>query len=124
MIKSIILVFIGGGVGSVCRFLISKINYFEKTEFPYSTLIVNIIGCFLIGFFVGLVIKNFSNTSPLFILFCIGFCGGFTTFSTFGYEVVKLITDNQYLNIFIYVSSSVIIGVIAVLVGIKIAKYL
>ena len=124
MIKNILLVFIGGGLGSVCRYLISEIFYFKKFVFPYSTFITNLLGCFLIGLALGWSIKNSNLDSSLIILFSVGFCGGFTTFSSFSYESLTLINNNQLLNLFIYIFSSILIGIFAVFVGLKISKYL
>ena len=124
MIKNILLVFIGGGLGSVCRYLISEITYFKKLIFPYPTFITNLLGCFLIGLVLGWSIKNSNIDSSLIILFAIGFCGGFTTFSSFSYESLTLINNNQLLNLFIYIFSSILIGIFSVFVGLKISKYL
>lgn len=124
MIKNILLVFIGGGLGSVCRYLISEITYFKKLIFPYPTLLTNLLGCFLIGLILGWSIKNSNIDSSIIILFTIGFCGGFTTFSSFSYESLTLVNNNQLLNLFIYIFSSILIGIFAVFVGLKISKYL
>ena len=124
MIKHLLLVFIGGGLGSVCRYLISEITYFKKLIFPYPTLLTNLLGCFLIGLILGWSIKNSNIDSSLIILFTVGFCGGFTTFSSFSYESLTLINNNQLLNLFIYIFSSILIGIFAVFVGLKISKYL
>ena len=124
MIKHLLLVFIGGGLGSVCRYLISEITYFKNLIFPYPTLLTNLLGCFLIGLILGWSIKNSNINSSLIILFTVGFCGGFTTFSSFSYESLTLINNNQLLNLFIYIFSSILIGIFAVFVGLKISKYL
>ena len=124
MIKNIFLVFIGGGLGSICRYLISEIIYFKKFIFPYPTFITNLLGCFLIGLVLGWSIKNSNIDSSLIILFAVGFCGGFTTFSSFSYESLTLINNNQILNLFIYVFSSILIGIFSIFIGLKISNYL
>tara|TARA_B100000575_G_scaffold286527_1_gene283449 strand:+ start:2590 stop:2964 length:375 start_codon:yes stop_codon:yes gene_type:complete len=124
MIKNIFLVFIGGGLGSICRYLISEIIYFKKFIFPYPTFITNLLGCFLIGLVLGWSIKNSNIDSSLIILFAVGFCGGFTTFSSFSYESLTLINNNQILNLFVYVFSSILIGIFSIFIGLKISKYL
>ena len=124
MIKNIFLVFIGGGLGSVCRYLISDLNYFKKFVFPYSTLLTNLLGCFLIGLALGWSIKNSDINSSLIILFTIGFCGGFTTFSALSQESLTLINNNQLTYLFFYVFSSILIGIFCVFLGLKISKYL
>ena len=124
MIKNILLIFVGGGLGSVCRYLISQIAYFKKFDFPYPTLVTNIIGCLLIGLALGWSIKNSNADSSLIIMFTIGFCGGFTTFSSFSQESLVLINNSHYNYLFFYVLSSVLIGILSVFIGLKISKYL
>ena len=124
MIKNVLLVFIGGGLGSVCRYLISDINYFKKFLFPYPTLLTNLLGCFLIGLALGWSIKNSNIDSSLVILFTVGFCGGFTTFSSFSQENLTLINNNQLTYLFFYVFSSILVGIFSVFLGLKISKYL
>ena len=124
MIKNILLIFVGGGLGSVCRYLISQIAYFKKFVFPYPTLVTNIIGCLLIGLALGWSTKNSNTDSSLVIMFIIGFCGGFTTFSSFSQESLVLINNSHYNYLFFYVLSSVLIGILSVFIGLKISKYL
>ena len=124
MIKNILLVFIGGGLGSVCRYLISEIIFLKKFDFPYPTFISNVLGCFLIGLALGWSIKNSELNSSLIILFTVGFCGGFTTFSSFSQESLNLINNNQFFYFFSYLILSITIGVLFVFIGTKIGKYL
>ena len=124
MIKNILLVFIGGGLGSVCRYLVSEIIFLKKFDFPYPTFISNVLGCFLIGLALGWSIKNSELNSSLIILFTVGFCGGFTTFSSFSQESLNLINNNQFFYFFSYLILSITIGVLFVFIGTKIGKYL
>lgn len=124
MIKNILLIFVGGGLGSVCRYLISEIVFFKKFNFPYPTLVTNLIGCLLIGLALGWSIKNSNTDSSFVIMFTIGFCGGFTTFSSFSQESLVLINNSHYNYLFFYVLSSVLIGILSVFIGLKISKYL
>ena len=124
MIKNILLIFVGGGLGSVCRYLISEIVFFKKFNFPYPTLVTNLIGCLLIGLALGWSIKNSNSDSSLVIMVTIGFCGGFTTFSSFSQESLVLINNSHYNYLFFYVLSSVLIGILSVFLGLKISKYL
>ena len=117
MIKNILLIFVGGGLGSVCRYLISEIVFFKKFNFPYPTLVTNLIGCLLIGLALGWSIKNSNSDSSLVIMFTIGFCGGFTTFSSFSQESLVLINNSHYNYLFFYVLSSVLIGSLSVFRG-------
>lgn len=122
MIKSILLVAIGGGLGSVLRFitnlLIAK-NLPEKLHF--ATLIVNMIGCLAIGFFIGYISKQ-SETEHLKLLLITGFCGGFTTFSTFGFENYSFIQSGNIITSLLYMAISILVGILFVGLGIYLAK--
>ena len=90
--KMIILIALGGGLGAVCRYLLSKVmGTLLGTSFPFGTLVVNIIGAFLIGF-IGFILfeRTFHLGAELRALIIIGLLGGFTTFSSFSYETVLL----------------------------------
>ena len=81
----------------------NAVNYFKKFVFPYPTLLTNLLGCFLIGLALGWSIKNSNIDSSLVILFTVGFCGGFTTFSSFSQENLTLINNNQLIYLFMFV---------------------
>lgn len=120
--KQALLVFFGGGLGSVLRFLISKpLNVFFHNFF-LGTFVVNIIGCLLIGVILGLSsrgnILSFNNT----LFLATGFCGGFTTFSAFAFEKHTLLKDGELLNLTLYTIASLVIGVLAVALGIWLSK--
>lgn len=123
MIRNLLLVFIGGGLGSSFRFIISK--YLNTSSIiPYGTSLVNIVGSLLLGIILGWAIKSNSLNSPLNLMLSIGFCGGFTTFSTFSFENYSMIRSGDYLNFSIYFFGSIILGILAILAGVLISKYL
>lgn len=117
--KELLLVFIGGGMGSVSRFLIH--TFFQKiSSAPIGTLIVNIVGSLIIGYLISAYSVDKSHWSRL--IFVIGFCGGFTTFSTFSVDVITLIKEQSFLLAIIYALISVILSVFATFIGFLIPK--
>jgi CrcB protein len=116
---NILLVGIGGFIGSVMRYLLS--GYVQQATksvgFPFGTLAVNVVGCFVIGFIAQLVEARgaFGSETRAFIFF--GVLGGFTTFSTFGNETLNLARGSQMLNAFANIGANVILGLIAVWLG-------
>lgn len=112
-----IVVGLGGFIGAICRYLIGLIPLKEGYIFPIKTLVINIVGSFIIGMIAALAVKN-SSWNPRMILFIkVGLCGGFTTFSSFALETNDLIENGNMTIAFLYVILSVIIGVIAVFAG-------
>lgn len=120
--KPLLLVFLGGGTGSIARYLISKYLNDVSSGIPYGTFAANILGSLFIGIILGLALKNntISENSVLFL--ATGFCGGFTTFSTFAYENHMLLKSGDFINFFIYTIGSFIIGFLFVFLGMFIAK--
>jgi len=121
--KSFLLVFLGGGIGSSCRFLISNILNYNYKSFHYlGTFSVNIIGCILIGIVMGFLQKENNFNQNYLLLFSSGFCGGFTTFSAFANENLDLIKSGNFSVFIVYVISSVIFGIAAAYLGYLIVK--
>ena len=117
MAKDIILVGIGSGIGGICRYLISLFMSQARNGFPWGTFMVNVAGCLLIGILWG-VTSRLQNISPsLSLLLMTGFCGGFTTFSTFSKEGLTLLHANSYILFLSYVIGSVALGLMAVALG-------
>ena len=104
--KQFLFVFLGGGLGSMARFGVSLlIQQFGKPVFPIATLTANFLSCIVLGLAVGIWSKQLLNFPYLYIMLVVGFCGGFSTFSTFSLESLALLRDGNYLlfgsNIFI-----------------------
>lgn len=122
MIKDIVLVGIGSGIGGICRYLISLFMGHAHIGFPWGTFVVNIIGCLLIGILWGLT-SRFQNLPTAFsLLLMVGFCGGFTTFSTFSKEGLTLLQANHYTLFALYTIGSMLLGIMAVSLGYFITK--
>ena len=122
MFREIVAVFVGGGIGSIIRYLITKISFFSFNSFPYSTFISNIIGCFILGLALTYFMKNDSQNSTIFIFIAVGFCGGFTTFSTFSSEGLELINNGNLITFIVYTLTSIFLGIVAVYLGASIYK--
>lgn len=123
MFKSILLVGLGGAVGSILRYLSSLfITRYFNSVFPLATFAVNIIGCFLIGLIFGYMEKEQITNDTIKYLFITGFCGGYTTFSTFAIENVGLIQSEHTLSAFAYIAASIITGLFAVWLGLIVFK--
>jgi len=118
--KAILFVFLGGGFGSVLRFLISK--NLNTGVIPYGTFTVNIIGSLLIGIILGLSTKENLLTQNQTLLLATGFCGGFTTFSTFAYENQQLLKAGDFLSFSVYTIGSFIVGFLAVSLGLFLTR--
>jgi CrcB protein len=116
---NLLLVGVGGFIGSVLRYLLSAYvqQSVKSINFPWGTLVVNVIGCFLIGLLASLAETRglFSDGSRAFVF--IGILGGFTTFSSFGNETLNLIRGDQMMNALANIGASVILGLFAVWLG-------
>src|SRR5690606_8218641 len=117
--KQFLLVFLGGGIGSALRYLIGK---YLNHNLPYGTFIVNILGCLLIGFLLSIASKNNNFSENQILLFATGFCGGFTTFSTFALENSLFLKQGDTLNLVLYTTLSFAMGISAVFAGIWLGK--
>ena len=115
--KSFLLVFLGGGLGSGIRYLVTiTMNQYSKV-LPFGTFTVNMLGCLLIGLILGYAQKENTLTSNQTLLLATGFCGGFTTFSAFANENLELIKNGEIFNFSVYTIGSILVGVLAVFIG-------
>lgn len=122
--KTALIVFAGSGLGGVLRYIVQKIFVDAGfVNFPAGTLIVNIVGCFLIGLFNAMADKNDAISADVRLALTTGFCGGFTTFSTFANENVNLLRNGNYLLFSAYTLSSFIIGIVAVILGSNMLRF-
>jgi len=123
MIKTLLLIGSGGFLGSISRFLTSRFlqNNFPSA-FPFGTFVVNVTGCFLIGIIYGFSERSSLLTPGWKMFLTVGFCGGFTTFSTFANENLALLRDGDFFHFFIYTGLSVFLGIAATFLGVLITK--
>ena len=112
MIKDLILVGLGGGIGSMLRFATSRLaaRYISSEWALIGTFIVNVVGCFIIGLLAGWLLYKTGKSEQLPLLLVAGFCGGFTTFSAFAFENIQLLQSGHTLLSIFYIVGSVTIG--------------
>lgn len=121
--KQLAMVFIGGGLGSALRFVLSKYLDSLETGIPYGTFSANILGSLLIGLILGTAIRNDSLSTSTVLFLATGFCGGFTTFSTFAYENHVFLRAGDFWSFAIYTLASLVVGFAMVFVGIWSVKF-
>ena len=121
MMKQVLLVFLGGGAGSILRFLISR-SLQNQSGIPYGTFTVNILGSLLIGILIGLSLRNNLISNNLYLLLATGFCGGFTTFSAFASENQAFLRAGDLYHFALYSLGSLILGFGAVFAGLFLSR--
>ena len=121
MIKDLLLVGVGGGVGSMLRYLTSRLSarFISSQWALVGTFIVNVVGCFIIGLLAGWLLFNVNKSQQLPLLLVTGFCGGYTTFSAFAFENVQLLQSGHIIYSVLYITVSISVGLFAVWGGIK-----
>ena len=122
--KQVVLVFLGGGLGSVLRYAVGKWLNTSSSGFPYGTFAANIAGSFLIGIILAYAAKNESLNQQQTLFLATGFCGGFTTFSTFAYENQLFLKSGDFVLFTLYSVSSFAVGLLSVFAGMYSIKFL
>ena len=113
----------GSALGGVTRFLVGGwVQRAAGVSFPAGTLVVNVTGSFLLGFLLRYALGTASVTPEVRALLTAGFCGGYTTFSTFSYDAVTLAEDGSYARLAVYVVASVLLSVAATFLGVVVAR--
>lgn len=122
MIKELLIVGTGSCLGGMARYGASLALRSLCHGFPWATLTVNILGCLLIGILSGAMGRCPNQSLQTNLFFAVGFCGGFTTFSTFSKESLSLLQAGNYTAFALYAVGSVMLGIAAVAIGFAIAK--
>ena len=117
LLKTILAVGSGSFLGGAGRYLVSLAMKDISKGFPWATFAVNLLGCFLIGLLWGVFGKNGTDGSNWALFLTVGFCGGFTTFSTFSKEAIIMLQTGHVWGFAAYVSMSVVVGVALVALG-------
>ena len=122
--KQVLLVFLGGGLGSALRYLVSLYLNPVFSLFYLGTFGVNILGSLIIGVLFGYTTTSASVSPHLMLLLATGFCGGFTTFSAFSLESQTLLKSGEVFYFILYIAASILTGILAVIAGIWLGKHL
>ncbi|MAZ71979.1 MAG: fluoride efflux transporter CrcB [Flavobacteriaceae bacterium] len=121
--KQLLLVFLGGGLGSSLRYIVGNYVNNSTTGIPYGTFLANMLGSLFIGIILGFAVKNDTLSQNTILFLATGFCGGFTTFSTFAYENHVLLKTGDFTAFALYTIGSFIIGFAAVFFGIWLVRF-
>lgn len=116
--RLLLLIGAGGFIGTVLRYLTSKMfQQYMFSSFPYGTLAVNVVGCFVLGVIYALAEKNAIVSDEMRLFLTVGICGGFTTFSTFANENMSFLRDGEFFQFALYASASLFLGLLALYLG-------
>jgi CrcB protein len=121
MLRNILFVAFGGSIGSVFRYVTGLVISTKKI--PAATFTVNILGSFFIGLLMGYIIKQ-TNSQTWQLLLVTGFCGGFTTFSTFSWDIIVMLQQQRYLTAIFYIAATILCGLLFTFLGLELAKHL
>ena len=117
LILKIVLVFIGGGIGSVIRFLLGYLFSIKKMNGIFATLSANVISCIIIAFVLAEVIENKNSNTQIF--WAVGFCGGLSTFSTFSWQNWQLVQTQQWSILVVNIVANLLLTIAAIWLGLK-----
>ena len=120
---NLLLIAVGGALGAVSRFLLGNaVNKAMGSALPFGTFVINVAGCFAMGLLMTLIVDRELLPAAWRLFLCVGFLGGFTTFSSFGYETLMLLAEGRLLAVLAYVGCSVGLGLVAAAVGVLCAR--
>lgn len=123
MLRTLLMIGMGGFLGSISRYLLGLgLHRIFDTIFPIGTMTVNIVGSFIIGVVYSLAERDNLINPEMRMFLAVGFCGGFTTFSSFAFDKLNLLKDSGFLYLSLYLGGSVFLGLLAVYIGTQIHK--
>ena len=120
---NLLIIALGGALGAVSRFLLGNgLSRALGSALPYGTFVINIVGCFAMGLLMTIIVDREMIPAAWRLFLCVGFLGGFTTFSSFGYEALILLTEGRMLAALAYAGGSVVLGLVAAAAGVLCAR--
>ena len=120
---NLLIIALGGALGAVSRFLLGNgVSRALGSALPYGTFVINIVGCFAMGLLMTIIVDREMIPAAWRLFLCVGFLGGFTTFSSFGYEALMLLTEGRMLAALAYAGGSVVLGLVAAAAGVLCAR--
>src|SRR5215510_5122100 len=121
--STLVGVFVGGAIGALSRYGLDRlIEHGTESSYPWGTFVINVSGCVLVGFLIAAIVDRHSAPEWLRAALVVGFCGGYTTFSTFAQETVDLVEANDVALAVLSVSGNVVLGVLGVVAGARLAR--
>ncbi len=120
---NLVLIAMGGALGAVSRFLVGNVvSKLTHSSLPWGTFSINILGCLFMGFLMTVIMERELLPAAWRLFLCVGFLGGFTTFSSFGYEALMLLMEGALVQSFAYAAGSVLLGLASAYIGVVLAR--